>query len=125
MIALQTAADATGQTYYGSSQLFVLAVGSKEVLSVPLSQEGPVLNVQWIPHHDKPPCFLVVAGRMPSMASLHHGVTGQAPFLFGHAYRNTVPWVPHGRFLCFAGFGNVAGGTILGSQLTQIDSRPY
>ena len=111
LITLQTSVDASGQSYYGSSQLFLLnAAANKDVLAVPLPQEGPVLDVQWMPNPGKPPCFVVVAGRMPSMASLHHGLTGQALFLFGHAHRNTCVWAPHGRFLCLAGFGNLAGG---------------
>ena len=32
-----------------------------------------------------------------------------AIFDFGAAARNTVCWAPHGRFLCIAGFGNLAG----------------
>jgi translation initiation factor 2A len=30
-------------------------------------------------------------------------------FEFGEAHRNTISWSPHGRFLCMAGFGNLAG----------------
>ena len=110
LITLQTSVDASGQSYYGSSQLFLLSAASKEVIAVPLPEEGPVADVKWMPNPTKPPCFTVVAGRMPSMASLHHGVTGKASFLFGHAHRNTIAWAPHGRFLCLAGFGNLAGG---------------
>lgn len=122
LITLATSVDATGESYYGSSQLFLLQAnaitattsGKKNnddgVLAVPLPQEGPVHSVQWMPHPDKPPCFVVVAGKMPALSSLHHGQTGQALFLFGNAHRNTVAWAPHGRFLLLAGFGNLAGG---------------
>jgi len=41
---------------------------------------------------------------------MHHGTTGEPLFLFGNAHRNTISWSPHGRFLCLAGFGNLAGG---------------
>ncbi|GAX27338.1 translation initiation factor 2A [Fistulifera solaris] len=111
LIVLQTAVDVSGQSYYGSSQLFLLNFANKEVVTVPLDQEGPVLDVGWMPNPSKPPhCFAVVAGRMPSMATLHNGLTGEPLFKFGHAHRNTVSWSPHGRFLCLAGFGNLAGG---------------
>lgn len=111
LIVLQTAVDVSGQSYYGSSQLFLLNFANKEVVTVPLDQEGPVLDVGWMPNPSKPPhCFAVVAGRMPSMATLHNGMTAAPVFKFGHAHRNTISWSPHGRFLCLAGFGNLAGG---------------
>jgi len=110
LITLQTSVDASGQSYYGSSQLFLLAQHVPDVTAVPLPQEGPVHAVQWMPNPDKPPCFVVVAGKMPAMASLHHGQTSKPTFLFGNAHRNTIAWAPHGRFVCIAGFGNLAGG---------------
>lgn len=30
-------------------------------------------------------------------------------FEFGEAHRNSISWSPHGRFVCLAGFGNLAG----------------
>jgi translation initiation factor 2A len=109
LITLQTSVDASGQSYYGSSQLFLLSLSSSEALAVP-GVGMPVLDVAWMPNPDKPPCFVVVAGKMPALASLHHGQTGQQLFLFGSAHRNVVAWSPHGRFLMLAGFGNLAGG---------------
>jgi translation initiation factor 2A len=110
LITLQTSVDTSGQSYYGSSQLFLLRKDSTEAIGVPLPQEGTVLNVGWMPDPSKPPSFVVLAGKMPAMASLHHGITGAAKFIYGNAHRNTVAWAPHGRFLCLAGFGNLAGG---------------
>lgn len=110
LLTLQTSVDASGESYYGSSQLFLLRKDSPEATTVPLPQEGTVLDVAWIPDPSKPPSFVVLAGKMPAMASLHHGLTGKAKFLYGNAHRNTVAWSPHGRFLCLAGFGNLAGG---------------
>jgi len=69
-----------------------------------------VLDVAWMPNADKPPCFAVIAGRMPALASMHNGNDGKATFLFGNRHQNTVMWAPHGRFLTLAGFGNLAGG---------------
>lgn len=110
LITLQTSVDASGESYYGSSQLFLLAASATDVTAVPLPQPGPVHDVQWMPNPDKPPCFVVVAGKMPALASLHHGQSCQPIFLFGNAHRNTIDWAPHGRFLLLAGFGNLAGG---------------
>uniref|UniRef100_A0A7S2YDS5 Eukaryotic translation initiation factor 2A n=1 Tax=Entomoneis paludosa TaxID=265537 RepID=A0A7S2YDS5_9STRA len=110
LLTLQTSVDSSGESYYGSSQLFMLRYGESDVVAVPLPQEGAVSDVAWLPDPAKPPCFVVIAGKMPSLASLHHGKTGKASFVFGNAHRNVVSWSPHGRFLCLAGFGNLAGG---------------
>lgn len=110
LIALQTSVDTSGQSYYGSTSLYLMAPQQKETFAVPLPQEGPVLDVAWMPNPTKPPCFVVVAGKMPSMSSMHNGNDGKATFLFGNAHRNTIAWAPHGRFVSLAGFGNLAGG---------------
>jgi translation initiation factor 2A len=110
LIALQTNVDTSGQSYYGSSSLYLMSPEQSDTIAVPLPQEGPVLDVAWMPNPSKPPCFAVAAGKMPSMASLHNGNDGKATFLFGNAHRNTIAWAPHGRFVCLAGFGNLAGG---------------
>lgn len=34
---------------------------------------------------------------------------GVPVYQYGAAHRNTISWSPHGRFLCVAGFGNLAG----------------
>lgn len=111
LIALQSTVDNTGQSYYGSSSLYLMSQQTtNDAIAVPLPQEGPVLDVAWMPHAEKPPCFAVAAGRMPSMASLHNGRDGKATFLFGNRHQNTISWAPHGRFVNLAGFGNLAGG---------------
>jgi translation initiation factor 2A len=110
LIALQTTVDTSGESYYGSTSLFLMSPEKGESIAVPLPQEGPVLDVAWMPNPSKPSCFVVAAGKMPSMTSLHNGADGNATFLFGNAHRNTIAWAPHGRFVCLAGFGNLAGG---------------
>eukprot|EP00980_Cylindrotheca_fusiformis_P008299 scaffold1736_cov127-Cylindrotheca_fusiformis.AAC.113 len=110
LIALQTTVDTSGESYYGSTSLFLLSPDKGDSIAVPLPQEGPVLDVAWMPNASKPSCFAVAAGKMPSMSSLHNGSDGNAIFLFGNAHRNTIIWAPHGRFVCLAGFGNLAGG---------------
>ena len=45
---------------------------------------------------------------MPSQSTLYND-KGERIFEFGSAHRNTVSWSPHGRFMCIAGFGNLAG----------------
>ena len=112
LMALQTSIDTSGESYYGSTTLYLMSESSSDPVTVPLpgNSTGPVLDVSWMPNPSKPPCFAVISGRMPAMASLHHGSTGEAIFLFGNAHRNTICWADHGRFVCLAGFGNLAGG---------------
>lgn len=50
----------------------------------------------------------MVAGNMPAQATLYNA-KAEPLFQFGAAPRNTIVWSPHGRFLCLAGFGNLAG----------------
>jgi translation initiation factor 2A len=109
LIALQTSVDTSGQSYYGNTSLYLMSSQKAECVAIDMPQEGPVLDVAWMPNQTKPPCFVAVAGKMPSMASMHDA-SGKATFLFGNAHRNTIAWAPHGRFLCLAGFGNLAGG---------------
>lgn len=112
LISLQSSVDNTGESYYGSSSLYLMSKQKTngDAITVPLPQDGPVLDVGWSPNAEKPPCFAVIAGRIPPMASLHNAQDGKPTFLFGNRHQNTVSWAPHGRFLNLAGFGNLAGG---------------
>lgn len=113
LITLQTSVDTSGKSYYGSASLFLVGASptDNDAKAVPLPQDGPVMDVSWMPNATKsPPCFVVIAGRMPAMASMHHGITAEPLFLFGNAHRNAISWAPHGRFVNIAGFGNLAGG---------------
>ena len=62
-------------------------------------------DVQWSPVDD---IFAVAAGTMPAHCTLYNA-RADREFEFGAAHRNTISWSPHGRFLCLAGFGNLAG----------------
>ena len=126
LLLTQTAVDTTGQSYYGSTHLFLLletdvknpTVGS--ALVVPLPKEAtkdgsgtvPIVSADWIPNPSITGVipFGVISGRMPALASLHHGFTGEPTFLFGRAHRNTMDMSPHGRFIVCGGYGNLAGG---------------
>lgn len=122
LVLTHTSVDTSGDSYYGSTNLFLLLsespqdIRNGEALSVPLpggnSSAGvrPVLDVAWMPNGSKPPLFCVISGKMPALASLHNGTTGEPTFLFGNAHRNTIVWSNHGRFLTLGGFGNLAGG---------------
>ena len=122
LLTLSVAIDATGQSYYGNSQLYLWNHSNSgssanhkssgdALIAVPLPQDGPVLSCQWIPDPNKPLSFIVIAGKIPPMTSHHHGMTGDVTFLYGNnVSRNTIIPSPHGRFVCTAGFGNMPGG---------------
>ena len=126
LVTTQTSIDATGESYYGSSHLFLLLENDNKrpgfgmTLSVPLPSEAtkttqgtvPLFAASWItnPNIVGPVPFGVISGRMPALTSLHHGVTAEPTFLFGRAHRNTLDVSPHGRFLVSGGYGNLAGG---------------
>jgi translation initiation factor 2A len=126
LLFTQTAVDNTGQSYYGSTHLFLLlesdvknpTMGSSIVVPLPkeATKDGsgtvPVVSADWIPNPSITGVipFGVISGRMPALSSLHHGLTGEPTFLFGRAHRNTMDMSPHGRFIVCGGFGNLAGG---------------
>lgn len=126
LLLTQTAVDATGESYYGSSHLFLMLEndnkrpGFGSAISVPLPPEAtktsqgtvPIVSTAWItnPQINGAVPFGVISGRMPALASLHHGLTGEPTFLFGRAHRNTMDVSPHGRFIVCGGYGNLAGG---------------
>jgi translation initiation factor 2A len=98
--------DKSNSSYYGSSGLFYMTTDSTLAAGmVPLSKEGAVHDVKWSPIGDR---FAVCAGHMPAQSTLFNASAAPV-FEFGCAHRNTVSWSPHGRFLCLAGFGNLAG----------------
>ncbi|CAM9960823.1 unnamed protein product, partial [Phaeothamnion confervicola] len=102
---LSTDVDATGQSYYGASGVFLLHSDGGLDCGIQPPKDGPVHDVQWAPAGRR---FAVVAGTMPAQASLYD-FRGEPTFKFGEAHRNTISWSRHGRFLCLAGFGNLAG----------------
>jgi translation initiation factor 2A len=106
LVQTSTSVDKTGASYYGSSGLHLLQAQTGDAITVPLTKDGPVHDVKWSPNGRN---FVAIAGGMPANCTLHHGKSGDASFEFGAKHRNTISWAPHGRFLCLAGFGNLAG----------------
>ena len=101
-----TESDSSNKSYYGDSKLhFLKSDGTKDCL-VPLPKEGPVHDVAWSPRGD---CFVVLAGFMPPRAVVFDSKCGPTLDLGSGPYCH-ARWSPHhGRFLCLAGFGNLAG----------------
>ncbi len=96
--------DTSGASYGGATGLHFLTV-TGESTNISRSKEGPIHDVKWSPSDDY---FIVAAGTMPSHCTFYDG-KGTPIYEFGAAHRNTISWSPHGRFLCLAGFGNLAG----------------
>ena len=136
-----TAVDATGESYYGSSHLFLFLESDRKnptvgsVIQVPLPAEStktekgivPIVECEWIPNPMITGVvpFGVISGRMPALASLHHGQTGEPTFLLGRAHRNTMDVSPHGRFVVCGGYGNlVSHGVEFASWLGLPRSHP-
>nr|CCA17134.1 eukaryotic translation initiation factor 2A putative [Albugo laibachii Nc14] len=105
IIETRTDVDTSGKSYYGETGLFFLQADGQYDCIVPLMKEGQVHDVQWEPTGRG---FVVLAGAMPSSATLYDQKANPI-FDFGTASRNHISWSPHGRFLCLAGFGNLAG----------------
>jgi len=99
--------DHSGSSYYGATGLFLLGTAALNNITekVNQSKDGPIHDVQWSPAGDR---FVVAAGNMPSRCTLYN-TKAEMVYEFGEAHRNTILFSPHGRFLCLAGFGNLAG----------------
>ena len=97
--------DKSNASYYGSTGLFLLSIDGKVSCKVPQSKEGHVAAAEWSPTGD---FFIMAAGNMPCHITIFNK-DGDAVYEFGAMHRNTISFAPHGRFLCLAGFGNLAG----------------
>ena len=99
--------DKTNTSYYGATGLYLLTTPAAGEISEKINQskDGPVYDVKWSPSGDK---FVLAAGHMPSRSTLYN-YKAQPLYEFGEAHRNSIIWAPHGRFVCIAGFGNLAG----------------
>jgi translation initiation factor 2A len=103
---LTTAQSQQGSSYYGESSLHLMACDGSISCSV---GTGGVSDAAWSPQGRD---FIAIQGEQPAKAILY--VVDPKDGLkairdFGEASRNTIRWSPHGRFLCLAGFGSLAG----------------
>ena len=108
LVETRASVDATGQSYMGESNLYLLSdrpSGSFE-MKVPRTKEGPLHAVAWSPAGKE---FAVIAGKMPPNVTLHNPRTGEPIFELGAAPRNTLSYSPQGRFLLVGGFGTLSG----------------
>lgn len=105
LVLTHTDVDKTGKSYYGETGLYFLAIAGNFDCRVELDHPGPVHDVNWSPNAKE---FMVIYGTMPSKATLFDH-RANAIYDFPPAPRNFVRFNPHGRVICIAGFGNLAG----------------
>ncbi|KAL2915828.1 hypothetical protein HK105_204529 [Polyrhizophydium stewartii] len=105
LVFTHTDVDATGQSYYGETNLYYLSITGNFDCKVDLNKPGPIHDVCWSPNAKE---FVVVYGTMPAKATLFDH-RASALYEFGSDARNQVKFNPHGRLLFIGGFGNLAG----------------
>mmetsp|Transcript_43555 Transcript_43555/g.85271 ORF Transcript_43555/g.85271 Transcript_43555/m.85271 type:complete len:619 (+) Transcript_43555:36-1892(+) len=107
LINTKTDVDSSNQSYYGESGLSLLLADGSLGCQVPFgSNKGPVHCAEWSPSGRD---FIVIQGQQPAKTTLFLANNCTPIRDFGTAPRNTVVFSPHGRFVCIAGFGNLAG----------------
>ena len=108
LVETRASVDATGQSYMGESNLYLLSdrPGGSVEIKVPRTKDGPLHAVAWSPVGKE---FAVIAGKMPPNITLHNPKTGEPMFELGSAPRNTLAYSPQGRFLLVGGFGTLSG----------------
>eukprot|EP00002_Diphylleia_rotans_P003560 TRINITY_DN1245_c0_g1_i1.p1 TRINITY_DN1245_c0_g1~~TRINITY_DN1245_c0_g1_i1.p1 ORF type:complete len:625 (+),score=135.40 TRINITY_DN1245_c0_g1_i1:50-1924(+) len=105
LLETHTEVDTSGKSYYGETNLYFVTRDGKSDCNVELQKEGPIHDVAWSPSGKE---FIVVHGFTPAKAIMYDA-QARPTFDFGVAPRNFIKWSPHGRFVCLAGFGNLAG----------------
>ena len=116
--------DETGKTYYGKSNLYVIASaadGSWSGSRAATAIGSPLHDAKWSPRD--PRAFVAVAGKMPAQVGYYTVNESNSrvslTFSMGQAARNTVRWNPYSRFVAVGGFGNLPGDL----DLWEIKSR--
>lgn len=101
--------DPTGQSYFGTTSLFLISADGKTHKQITGPEDGLVQDVAWSPNVERDDEFLVIVGSLPAKISLYDGTTGKLTQTLGTSRRNTIKWNPHGRFFIAGGFGALPG----------------
>ncbi|KAL7420106.1 hypothetical protein Q5752_005071 [Cryptotrichosporon argae] len=100
-----TDVDNTGKSYYGETNLYLVALDGSFDGLVDLDKEGPIYDFCWSPNSRE---FTVSYGYMPARTQLFDA-KAKPLHSFGSNHRNFLAYQPQGRLLLSAGFGNLAG----------------
>ena len=86
LVETHSSVDATGQSYMGESNLFLLSdrPGNAWSMKVPRTKDGPLHAVKWNPSGKE---FAVIAGSIPPNVTLYNPRTGDPVFELGAAPR--------------------------------------
>lgn len=99
--------DESGQSYYGTSRMFLFSIPSDspaKVIAIP--HDPPAHDAQWNPQGDS---FCLISGQTP-FAIRMMDKDGNEIHDFGKSKKNTIRFsTVKGRFLALGGFGNLAG----------------
>lgn len=96
--------DTSNKSYYGETNLYLLGIaGAYE--RIDLKRDGPIHDITWSPSARE---FAVSYGYMP-LETAFFDARGNLIHLLPTAPRNTILYLPHGRFVLVAGFGNLQG----------------
>ncbi|RSH94843.1 hypothetical protein EHS25_004649 [Saitozyma podzolica] len=101
-----TDVDATGKSYYGETNLYLVSLDGSFDGLVDLDKEGPIYDFCWSPTSRE---FSVCYGYMPARTQLFDS-KAKPVHSFGSQHRNVLLYQPQGKLLLSAGFGNLAGG---------------
>lgn len=101
----QSDVDNSGKSYYGETNLYLIALDGSIECKVQLDKEGPIYDFAWNPNSRE---FGVVYGFMPARTVLFD-VKANPVHNFGSLPRNFLSYQPQGRLFILAGFGNLTG----------------
>ncbi|OCF36320.1 translation initiation factor 2A [Kwoniella heveanensis BCC8398] len=102
----QSDVDATGKSYYGETNLYLVSLDGSFDGLVELDKQGPIYDFTWSPTSRD---FVVCYGYMPARVQMFD-LKAKPVHSFGSQHRNFLLYQPQGRLLISAGFGNLAGG---------------
>lgn len=100
--------DNSGKSYYGETNLYLLALSGQYECKVALDKEGPIHDFAWNPDSRE---FSVCYGYMPARTVLFD-MKANPVHSFEPKPRNFISYQPQGRLFLNAGFGNLSAGTI-------------
>jgi uncharacterized protein with WD repeat len=97
--------DATNQSYFGESRLYLLTADGRVDMQVTMENETMVVDAAWSPDGK----FFVALGGVAPSAAVLFDTKGKPVYKLGSGPYNQVCWSPQSRFVLLAGFGNMPG----------------
>jgi translation initiation factor 2A len=98
--------DATNQSYFGESRLYLLTANDRINMQVTMDNEATMISdCAWSPDGN---FFVALGGISPTTAVLFD-TKGDAVYQLAQGPYNQICWNPQSRFVLLAGFGNMPG----------------